>query len=186
MQDQALAYLGARDGHADVNLLAALIFSYSLTLGANSGAFLAYQTDYYTRQPITLPLFVDLQAELALGPLFFGGGIRDDLDPVAWNAYNPLQNVYTIRGGLRFNLGQTLQLEIVAAHSCYHPELAYSMIELTAGEQIAIPRYEGSLDVFYIPAERQHSRTLTCSGQKRGGIQVCRTLRTLHLAPPRA
>jgi hypothetical protein len=134
-----------------LNLLALLVFSYSLTLGASDGAMLMYTQDYYTHAAITFPLFIDLSADVQLGPAFIGGSIRDDFDAVAWNAFNPLQNVYTIRGGLRFALGLDLQLEIGAAHSCYHPEnVAYSTLGLIDGEQITIPRYEGALNVFYL------------------------------------
>jgi hypothetical protein len=133
-----------------LNLLALLVFSYSLTLGANSGAFNNYTTDPYTYQAITLPLFVDLQAELALGPVFVGAGIRDDFTPIAWNEYDPLQNTYTVRAGLRFTLGDGMTLEAGWMHNCYHPEAAYSTVALLTGETIAVPRYEGALDSGYV------------------------------------
>jgi hypothetical protein len=133
-----------------MSLLALLAFSYSLTLGANSGAFDNYTVDPSTEQAIMLPLFVDLQAEIQLGPVFIGGGIRDDFNPEAWNVYNPLQNIYTIRGGLRFDLAPGLQLEVGGQHDCYHPEAAYSTAALPTGETLALPRYEGALDTVYL------------------------------------
>ena len=131
-------------------LLAALIFCYSITLGANNGAFLDYTTDPITRQAITLPLFVDLQADVQLGPIFLGGGIRNDFTPVAWNDFDPMQNVYTFRAGLRFDLAPGLQIEAGYSHSCYHPQSTYSTAQLLTGETLAVPRYEGALDTGYV------------------------------------
>ncbi len=133
-----------------MNLLAALMFCYSLTLGANSGAFLTYDVDPITRQEITWPLYIDLQAEMQLGPVFIGGGIRDSFTALTLTSYSPLQNDHTFKAGLRFNLGEDLQVEAGYAHTCTHPEAPYSTVALRTGQQIAIPRYEGALDsVFF-------------------------------------
>ncbi len=149
------------------SLLAALVFNYALTLGVNEGAFLMYEPTYCTRQAVDLPLYIDLAAELQLGPVFVGGAIRDDFIPLAWNSYDPLQNTYTFRVGFRFDLGPGLQLEAAFAHSCYHPQDAYSIFELIGGQQIAIPRYEGALNNFY----------LQFSGSIRGGAGEHRSSR---------
>jgi len=131
-------------------LLAALIFNYAFSIGITNGAFLEYTTDPITQQAITFPLFVDFQADVQLGPVFVGGGIRDDFTPLAWNDYDPLQNTYTFRVGLRFDLSPGLQLEAGFQHDCFHPQSSYSTVALLNGETLAIPRYEGSLDTGYL------------------------------------
>ncbi len=132
-----------------MNLLALLVFTYSLTFGADTGAFVAYTMDSIKIQPIN-PLYTDFSADIALGPVFVGGAIRCDFTPLAWNAYDPLQNTYTVRAGLRFDFGSDLQLEAGWSHDCYHPQAAYITARLLTGETIAVPRFEGSVDDFYV------------------------------------
>jgi len=135
-----------------VNLLALLVFSYSLTMGATDGAFDQYEAAPAGVEWVELGAspFVDFQAELALGPLFVGGGMRNDFKAVRWNFYDPVQDAYTVKAGLRITPRQGLSLEVGFAHTCYHPRDCYSMVDYIGGQKLAIPRFEGSTDQAYI------------------------------------
>lgn len=135
-----------------MSLLALLVFSYSLTIGGTDGAF-----DQYTAAPkgvtwldLGFTPYVDFQAEVALGPVFVGGGIRNDFKAVSWRAYDPVQDTYTFRAGLRFQIASGLELSAGYVHTCYHPRDCYSMIEYLSGQALAVPRFEGSTDQAFI------------------------------------
>lgn len=132
-----------------MNLLALLVVSYSLTLGADSGAFLAYQVDPLTQQPVHA-LYSDLQADVSLGPVYAGGGVRTDMTPLSLTDWDPLQLTFSARAGLRFTLAPGLEAEIGWQHDCYHPMNTYSTAQLLNGQTLAIPRFEGSVDDFHL------------------------------------
>jgi hypothetical protein len=131
-----------------MGLLHALIFSFAFTMGATDGAFYQYKPLDY--EPLGSPLFSDFSAEVQLGPVFVGGEIRDDFFIKSLTSYDPFQNIYTVDAGLRFTLERGIVLEGGYAHSCYHPEEAYGIAKLLQGQIIALPRFEGATDSFYI------------------------------------
>jgi hypothetical protein len=131
-----------------MNLLQLLAFSYSLTLGANNGALWQYQPLDYVA--INWPMEVDLRAEIGLGPFFIGGGTRTDFEMLAWNSYDPTQDTYTFNSGFRFKVSREIEMETGYSHSCYHPRSTYSTIKYLTGQIIAVPRFEGAIDDFYI------------------------------------
>lgn len=138
-----------------MSFLQVFIFSYAITVGMNNGALDQYRPLPMQYIAITKPLFVDFAAELQAGPFFVGGSIRDDFEALAWNCYDPTQDTYTIRAGLRAKVSLGLTLEAGYSHSCFHPRECYSIVEYLEGEKIAVPWFEGSLDDFYISIRGQ-------------------------------
>ena len=43
-----------------------------------------------------------------------------------------------------------MELEVGGEHDCYHPEDAYSMVRYLNGQTLAVPRYEGAINSFYL------------------------------------
>ena len=153
-----------------MNLLSILIFSYSLSLGYDPGAFWLYDNTppalIENGAPATntsIPLYVDFQGEATLAPwganrpeLFAGGGIRDDFYPLSLTSFDPLQDAYTFCGGLRWG-PVTLQYR----HTCYHPVTPYATLAYLGDYSIPIPKSEGSIDDF----------SITFSGKIGGGTR---------------
>ena len=133
-----------------MGFLQALVFSYALTLGMSNGAFDQYQPGAMRMVEVNLPLYIDMQTELALGPAFIDGAVRVDFKPSTFPSFVQNQNTYSVGGGLRFVLSPGLTMEARYRHSCYHPTQPYSLVHYLEGETLAVPRYEGALDVFSI------------------------------------
>ena len=142
-----------------MNLLSILILSYSLSFGYDPSTIFAYNNitawAIQNGQPApntSIPLYANLDGEVAIAPwgehglqMFAGGGIRDDFYPVNWHDFDPWQDTYKFRAGLRWG-----PVTIAYQHVCFHPVMPYSTIDFLDGAAVPVPHFEGATDNFSI------------------------------------